>query len=228
MQILTQLSSRNILFLALTGAQEVTICVRPSVRLFVTNAFLSLFFSQSSLSSLSHERYCGFLRAHFVKPLEPKILRLADFFLEHYFVSDQQQPGSDHQRGVSAVRGWPGWGSGDRRGIWFKVRPKENWKEGETIAELTKTPSFFFLVLVYALYKRICVWHWKDMELLCMHEASFLLPTQLTRAKTAVEWIHHFLCLLLLFKNGKVCVKASFSPLLILLVKADYSGQIWN
>ena len=51
---------------------------------------------------------------------------------------------------------------------------------------------------------------------------SFLVTAQPTPSKTALEWIHHFLCLVLLTELGVqiflllICVEASFSLCLIL------------
>ena len=47
------------------------------------------------------------------------------------------------------------------------MEAKENEKEGETV---------------------------KDTKVLCMNEARFLLCAKLTQVKTAIVWVHHFIC----------------------------------
>ena len=68
-----------------------------------------------------------------------------------------------------------------------------------------------------------CFWHWKDIELLCMLWTSYFQPSNQTHAKTAAEWMHYFLCLLLLFSSdrssgsGSVCVSVCLSVRVSLL-----------
>ena len=47
---------------------------------------------------------------------------------------------------------------------------------------------------------RNCVWYGKDVTLLCLPRTNFLTPAQPKQAKRAVNWIHHFLCQLLLIE----------------------------
>ena len=76
--------------------------------------------------------------------------------------------------------------------------------------------------------RRNYFWHRRDMEHLCMYKTNFLLTAQPTKAKTAVESQHHFLCLLFITDfvcsqyfalfNRNLKLQICFSLLLILLV----------